>query len=234
MINAILLLAGSSERFNSITPKQFIKIDGKELFLTPLFTFYKVEEIKNIVLVCQKERIDEVKSIVKKYLDQNIYGKRIIYAEGGKTRQESSFNGLKAIEPLLNKNEDNYVLIHDAARVLIDESIIKKNIEIVKKHDAVTTFLPIYDSIIETNETEIVKNYLNRDIIKQVQTPQSFKFDIIYKAHKKANKNYRDDASLIYEEKLPIYLVEGNRLNFKITTKDDLELLKLILKGKNG
>lgn len=238
MIIGILLLAGSSLRLNEINEKQYIKINDKELFLYPLFTMLEVREIDSVVLVVKKEKIELTKNIVNKYQNKNILNKKIYFVEGGSSRQESSFNALKFIDTIIDKNIDNYVLIHDAARVLVSKEIIESNIEAVKKYNATTTYINESDSLIEVKNTpsnkDIINSYLNRDKIKKLQTPQAFKFDIIFSAQKESKSLNNDDASLVFNKGKDVVLVLGNSLNFKLTTKDDLTLLKMLIEGKDG
>lgn len=225
-------------RLNEINEKQYIKINDKELFLYPLFTMLEVREIDSVVLVVKKEKIELTKNIVNKYQNKNILNKKIYFVEGGSSRQESSFNALKFIDTIIDKNIDNYVLIHDAARVLVSKEIIESNIEAVKKYNATTTYINESDSLIEVKNTpsnkDIINSYLNRDKIKKLQTPQAFKFDIIFSAQKESKSLNNDDASLVFNKGKDVVLVLGNSLNFKLTTKDDLTLLKMLIEGKDG
>lgn len=228
MTSAILLLAGSSTRLESGIKKQFIKFHDKELFLFPLETFYKIEDINNIFLVCQKEDFDHISDVLGEYDFEN---KEIYLVEGGLTRQKSVFNALQFIKK--NQIDTDFVIIHDVARFLVSEEIILENLKALENYSGTTTYFDETDSILSINTNFEVENYLNRDKIKKVQTPQAFKFDIIIKAHEKyENISVNDDASLLLIDQKNIKLVRGSPLNFKVTTNEDLTLLMLILKGK--
>lgn len=224
MIYAMLLLAGKGERANNEQYKQYIKIKDKELFLYSLDELSNNENIDKIVLVCNEDHLEYVKTITKKYnkIDSII--------EGGTTRNLSVHNGLLKIA----KNHDcDYVLIHDGARPLISQKIINDNIDSVKKFDSVATFIEIYDSIIEKNNDDTIGHYLKREKIVKIQTPQCFKFDIILKAHQNIDlgelNKYTDDAGLVMSFGYKIHLIRGDIKNFKITTENDLAILKKIL-----
>ncbi len=228
MTSAILLLAGSSTRLESGVKKQFIKFHNKELFIFPLETFYKIDEINNIFLVCQKGDFDHINDVLSEY---NFENKEIYLVEGGLTRQKSVFNALKFIYK--NNIDTDNVIIHDVARFLVDEEIILENLKALENYPGTTTYLDESDSILTINTNYDIENYLNRDKIKKVQTPQAFKFDIIIEAHEKyEDVSVNDDASLLLMEHQNIKLVRGSPLNFKVTTNEDLKLLELILKGK--
>ncbi len=228
MTSAILLMAGDSLRSESPIKKQFAKFNNKELFLYPLETFYSVEEISNIFLVGQKEDFDYINEVLSKY---NFENKEIYLLEGGSTRQKSVYNALKFINDHNIYTEN--VIIHDVARPLVSKKIILENLEALNNYLGTSTFLNESDSLIALNCNNEVENYLNREKIKKVQTPQAFKFDIIFQAHEKYKVfSVNDDASLLLMEEIKIKLINGSPLNFKVTSNEDLELLRLIIKGK--
>ena len=228
MTSAILLMAGDSLRSESPIKKQFAKFNNKELFLYPLETFYSVEEISNIFLVGQKEDFDYINEVLSNY---NFENKEIYLLEGGSTRQKSVYNALKFINDHNIYTEN--VIIHDVARPLVSKKIILENLEALNNYLGTSTFLNESDSLIALNSNNEVENYLNREKIKKVQTPQAFKFDIIFQAHEKyMDVSVNDDASLLLMEEIKIKLINGSSLNFKVTSNEDLELLRLIIKGK--
>lgn len=220
MICAILLLAGSSSRTGLDLEKQFFVIKGKEAFLYPLLTLMSAQEISSIILVAKKERFDLVNESLKKIKKT----KQLYVIEGGETRKKSVSNALEFIKH--NLRDIDYCLIHDSARVLVSKEIIEKNIEEVKKSGATTTYIK------PTNAIAINENsapfYLDRNKLIEIQTPQAFKFDLIYKAHKQEIDSL-DDLSLTLKYKNNVSFIEGNAYNFKVTTREELEILKKLL-----
>ena len=230
MITAILLLAGNSERLGlKDTFKQFIQINNKELYLFALEELMKNNNIDNVLLVYKSEHFDLIKnSLAKIKITKPIY-----LVCGGKTRQLSVFNALNYINNCLHSE---YVLIHDAARPGLSQKIINENIEALKTFDATTTILKIHDSIAGFNNLEKF-NYLDRNKTFLIQTPQCFKFEIIFNQHIKAYNNnkfdYSDDIQIFNDYK-NVKFIEGNVFNLKITTLNDLELLKYYLVNKDN
>ena len=230
MITAILLLAGNSERLGlKDTFKQFIQINNKELYLFALEELIKNNNIDNVLLVYKNEHFDLIKnSLAKIKITKPIY-----LVCGGKTRQLSVFNALNYINNCLHSE---YVLIHDAARPGLSQKIINENIEGLKISDATTTILKIHDSIAGFNDLERL-NYLDRNKTFLIQTPQCFKFEIIFNQHIKAYNNnkfdYSDDIQIFNDYK-NVKFIEGNVFNLKITTLNDLELLKYYLVNKDN
>lgn len=225
---AIILLGGSSKRLNLSTPKQFIKLGDKELFEYSLETFYKLDEINEIVLVTGKNYYEHVFDIC----NNKYSNKKISIVLGGETRQESVFNALDFLHDKI-ANEDN-VLIHDSCRPLVTTRIIKSHLEALEKEIATTTYIDIFDSIIMKDE-EYVKTHVPREDYFIVQTPQGFKFNEIYALHLEAKENhcdlFTDDASLLVNKGKKVKLISGDRFNFKITTLDDLMMLRSILEA---
>lgn len=223
MITAILLLAGNSSRLNSKTPKQFIKINDKELFLYSLKTFLNEKDISNYVLVVNKEYIFLVNEILKK---ENILSNKIYIIEGGDSRFNSVKNALIYIHSLFK--DTSTIIIHDSARPLVSNNLIRKHIKMSKKYDSISTYIDSTDSLIE-NKNTYVNKYLNREKIKQLQTPQTFKFDILYNLMLKNEFSYHEETIILKNNGYNIKLVKGSKLNFKVTYKDDLLILKALL-----
>ncbi len=219
---ALILAAGIGSRMNNDTPKQFMLIDGKPLLFYSLSTFNNHDQIDEIYVVTNIENLSTVRGIIR---DNNLKKVRDIII-GGKTRQESVYNGLKGIP---NVSLEDIILIHDSARPLVTKEIIDRNIDACLTYNAVNTVIPVTDSLIESEGNESV----DRNKVLAVQTPQTFRYDLILKAHEEALKenitNAGDDASLVSRLNVNIKQVQGNKLNFKVTTMEDLIILKAIL-----
>jgi len=221
---ALIVAGGSGKRFGNIIPKQFLLVNNRPLLFYTVEAFNKVKEIDGIILVVHKDYVDEVEQYRLKY---NL-NKIIMVTEGGETRQESVFKGLEAIKSLGGKDND-IILIHDGARPLIDEKIIINNINECKKYGAVETAIVSTDTIVKSKDGETISSVENRNELFSVQTPQTFTFKIIYEAHEKnQNNDASDDAQLVRLLNHEVRIVKGNKLNFKITTQEDLELFKSI------
>ena len=227
---ALILAAGSGTRMgNADKPKQFLPIHGKPLMVHTIEAFEINDDVDKIVIVTNEQFIDQVKVWCKQY----DLGKVRDVVAGGNSRQISVYNGWKAVEELVS-SPDDIIVIHDAARPLISQKIINDNIEVCKKFGAVDTVIKASDTIIRSKDNEIISDIPNRNELYQGQTPQTFKFKIIKEAHEKALKeaipNVTDDAKLVLSFGIDVRLVEGSAQNFKITTVDDLMMLKALLK----
>ncbi len=227
---ALILAAGSGSRMgNADKPKQFLPIYGKPLMIHTIEAFEMHDDIEKIVVVTSEGYEDQVKVWCKQY----DLGKVKAVVHGSDSRQGSVYNGLQALKELGVKDDD-IIVIHDAARPLISQNIITNNIEACKKYDAVDTVIKATDTIVASSDNERITNIPNRSELYQGQTPQTFKFALISEAHEKAKAgqipNVTDDTKLVISMGKDVHLVEGSKQNFKITTFDDLMMLKALLK----
>ena len=198
-VNAIIPAGGTSSRFGNKN-KLLEKIYDKEVIRYTIEAFEKSEELKEIFKNSQKVRI----------------------IEGGATRQESVFNGLKA-------SECDYVLIHDGARPMISTDLINSAIEEVKTKKALTVATKTIDTIKEVIDGKIVKT-IDRAKLYNTQTPQAFEYNLIKDAHMKLyGKNYTDDAGMLEELGQTVYILNGSYKNIKITTQNDIDIAKIYL-----
>jgi len=212
---AIILAAGNSNRFGGNIPKQFIRIKDRLLIDFSIATFEKIKNINKIIIVVSKKYYS---LMVKEYPQHSII-------LGGETRKESSYNGLLACD-----KETKKVLIHDSARVLITEDLINKCIKTLDDYNAVTLAVAVKDTIAKVKNSSIIK-IDDRETLRAMQTPQGFNFIKIKNAHIEDKKNYTDDMQLMLNSNYDCKFIEGDEINFKVTTKNDFILLTEYLKN---
>ena len=224
---ALVLAAGSGTRMNNAQPKQFILVNNKPLFLYSVEAFQNNKDIDAIVIATSEEYIDLVKGYTKDL------SKVISVIKGGETRQQSVYNGLKEIEKNITNPKD-LVLIHDSARPLVSQRIIDENIVLGKEFGAVDTVIAASDTIINSKDKETINEILNRSELYQTQTPQTFEFGLIKNAHERALldnvPNVTDDCRLAMHFGIKVHFAKGDKLNFKVTTPEDLEMFKALVK----
>lgn len=222
--NGIILLAGSSLRIkNDISiKKQFYKINDKEVFLYSLESFIDSNLFSKIYLTIAKEDEDLVKNILKR---QNYnFDIEIIY--GGKTRLESTYNSLLRI----NKNHKNcFVYIHDGARPLVSKELLNKLNKESSHSKAIIPYLDIYNSIYDISKNE----YVNRKNFIQIQTPQVFDFDLLFKCFNNIdllNNTFLDEGSVLKYNNEDINFIKGETSNIKLTDLSTLKIIERLLK----
>ncbi|MDD5409701.1 MAG: 2-C-methyl-D-erythritol 4-phosphate cytidylyltransferase [Candidatus Omnitrophica bacterium] len=224
MLSAILLAAGKGRRLNAAVPKPLVKIGNKPAIIYSLNNLNKHPDVGEIILVVSLANRGKIVKAVKKYPFKKI--KEIVL--GGLRRQDSVYNGLKAV----GKRSD-WVLIHDSARPFIDSKSITKVIAAAKKSGAAILAVRPKATIKFCRQSNIVSKTLNRDRLWEAQTPQVFKKNLLLSAYKKYSQaDVTDDASLVEKPGKRVRVVEGNYGNIKITTGEDLLLADLIVKRK--
>lgn len=226
MTNVLIFAGGSGTRMNSKgRPKQFLQFYGKELIIHTLENFQNHPNIDGIAIVCIENWIPYLEKILEKYQITKV--KKIV--PGGKTGQESIYNGLKAIESFAEK--DSVVLIHDGVRPFINEDVITNCIETTKKYGNAITVVPAIETIV-TLENEKIQTITDRSKCFHARAPQCFILKDILNAHEKAikdkNLNMIDSASLMKFYGYELYTVQGNVDNIKITTPADFYTFKAL------
>lgn len=223
---AILLVGGKSTRFESKVNKQLSLLNGKPVFSYPLLAIYNSKAFDQIIVVVNNHIVDEIKEYC---IVNNIFS--IKFAEAGETRQLSVENGLASIT---GAEADDIVLIHDGARPLLDEEIILRSIESAKTFGAVTTYLPMEDTVAFADFDGKIAGFADRSQLVKIQTPQTFKYGVIMEAHKYAlNDKATDDCSLVMRTFMQVKLIEGSKKLAKLTTIDDLKYLETFTKWQN-
>lgn len=222
---AIVLAAGKGKRMKADMNKQFLTIKNKPILYYTLRQISNCKEIDHIVLIASKEEIEYCKTnIVKKYKFKKI--ENVI--EGGTERQESVLKGLLYLQ---DKNCD-IVCIHDGARPFINSYVIEKGIEYAKLYGATSCGVPPKDTIKIRKSNRFSEKTLNRDYLFCVQTPQTFNYDLILKAHLYIHKNkivVTDDTAVVECLNHRVFLYNGDYNNIKITTPEDMILGERIL-----
>ena len=210
---AIILAGGSGTRFKSKIPKQYFKIGNKSIINYTIDAFEKSSLIDKVIIVVDKKYINDISKKNPKH----------IVVSGGKSRFESSYNGILACP----KNSKK-VLIHDAARPFISQEIITSCIEALNNYEAVVTSIQTTDTVIRVKNMEILQ-VEDRNQIFLNQTPQGFKYKTILDAHKNRTGSVTDDISLLDLNKTKCKVIKGSKKNIKITTNDDIQFAMHIL-----
>lgn len=225
--SAIILAAGKGRRMESRVNKVYIDLNGKKAIVRTLETFQENPLINEIILVVNKNDIEYCKSEVINFT-QFTKIKKIV--QGGAARQDSVRNGLKEIS-----EQAEIVLVHDGARVMVSHDIIERSIEGAISYGAISTGMPVKDTIKVTDKNGFVINTPERNTLWAVQTPQAFKRDIILEAHRRAEElaiEATDDAMLVESLGYKLKLIEGSYENIKLTTPEDVVIARALIKDK--
>ncbi len=211
-------------------PKQYRELAGVPMLLRSLRPFTAHPAVARCVLVLPPTDVATPPPWLR-----GLAGGSLAIAAGGPERSDSVANGLAALPA-----DCRLVLVHDAARPLIDRETIDKVIALVRTGAGAVPAVPLGDTLkqIEPNDTELkVRATVPRQGLWRAQTPQGFPRDLLEKAHRQARADgipATDDAMLLERLGLPVKLVQGSSLNFKVTTEEDFRLAEALLLRETG
>lgn len=217
---ALIVAGGSGTRMETNVPKQFLLLAGKPILMHTIEAFYN-SEISHIILVLPLGEMEYWNELCQK----NGFTIKHQLVAGGSSRFESVNNGLQYC------NNEDLVAIHDGVRPFISKEIILKSFETALEKGNAVAAVRLKDSI---RKVELLGNKnVNRDNYYLIQTPQTFKVELIKQAYAAQNHiNFTDDASVLEANGLAINLIAGDYKNIKITTPEDMLIAEAFLKTK--
>lgn len=225
---AVIFAGGTGQRMNTkALPKQFLELHGKPILVYTLQQFQQHKEIDGIVLVVLAEWIEHCSKLIEQYQLTKVAA----IVPGGKTGQESIYNGISKASELYPS--DSIVLVHDGVRPLIDAETITQNIACAKLHGTAITVSPAIETIVMKGQENEVGEILERNRCQVAKAPQSFVLGQLLNAHEQARKEQRQDfidsACLMRHYGYKLYTVEGKPENIKITTPSDFYTFRALV-----
>lgn len=221
---AVLPAGGSSRRAaqNKLVQlyrsKLLVPIEGTPVLLKTLAVFAASHAFEYIVLSLAADLRDDFSKLLAEPLHGNLEVRQVL---GGETRQQSVFNALKLIKAAEADTSDLYVVVHDAARCFLSTELVRLTLDQVLLHQAVSAAVEVSDTIVEVGpENQLLCNH-PRERLRAVQTPQAFKFDLLYQAHLSAGADATDDSTLVAKTGQAIYYFQGEHSNRKLTFAED-------------
>ena len=225
---AVIVAAGKGRRMGTEVSKQFLPLCGKEILAHSVEKFEKAEKIRDIVLVTGEDSLQDVREMAQEYGWKKI----VSVVVGGKERQDSVWNGLQAVS-----DDTDIVLIHDGVRPFVTEDILNHSIETAVEMGSCVAGVPAKDTIKVCNGENVAVATPDRSTLWQIQTPQTFRKDLIMQAYQKAKAEGfvgTDDASLAEYSGCSVKVIMGSYRNIKITTKEDLLIGEAFLKEEQA
>ncbi len=229
---AVVLAAGSGQRFGGELPKQLLRLAGRTLIEHSVGAFQDAPGVDAILLVVSADLAGPVGELLG-----SRYPKVTGIIEGGSTRTESTRAAIAAITAAAGDGSDCDVLFHDAARPLVDQATIAGCVAALATDRAVGVAIPSSDSIFETRDGVVVA-MPKRDALLRCQTPQGFRLSVIREAYELASADPgfagsapTDDCGVVlrYLPDVPVRAVPGSERNLKITYPADLAIAELLL-----
>ena len=226
---ALLIAGGSGNRMGQDIPKQFMHVDNCPIIIHTMLAFQHHPDISAIAVVCLKGW----ETVLQSYANQfNVTKLKWIFP-GGDTGMESIHNGIYGLKEAGCDDED-LVLIHDAVRPLLNQDIISSNIAICKAYGYAITGIKCREAILESEDGFTTNTSIPRDKLIRTQTPQTFRLGNIIQVHEEAKlkgiTNSVASCTLVAEVGgRDMHIVPGSEKNIKITTVEDLEILKALM-----
>lgn len=222
---AVIFAGGIGKRMNTVfRPKQFLELNGKPVIIYTLEVFDNHPMIDGIVVVCIEEWIPFLQKQLKKFEINKV----IKIVRGGKTGQDSIFNGIDAVWNLY-ENKDVDTLIHDGVRPLITEKTITDCIEMVEKEGNCITCIPATETFV-VRRTDGTLDIPTRDNSLIARAPQCFRLKDIYITHKKAQSegkhDFIDSCTMMSYYGHHMHTIIGPMENIKITTPTDFFIFR--------
>ncbi len=220
---AIIPAGGKGIRSGIAAPKQYLKFNDKELIVYTLDVFQQNEMIDEIIISAAGDYINLLNNLKEKYNLSKI--SKVV--EGGDTRQDSVYNALKSLADI---DEDDLIVVHDAARPLLPQEVLTDAVQTAKQKGNALVCIKAKDTLIKGNN--VVESYLDRDEVYYVQTPQIFPYSVLMKAMENAYENNfigTDESMLVRRIGEKVNIVKGSVYNFKITTADDIEMFERLV-----
>lgn len=230
MVTAIIIAGGSGHRMNQDIPKQFLNVYDKPIIIYTLESFQRHPEIDAIEVVC----LDGWHDVLKAYAKQFNIDKLKWVVSGGETAQESIRNGVFALKDICNA--DDIVIVHDGIRPMVEDFVLSDILIKCRQYGNAVTSLPYNEQIFVIDDSESTVQYIPRDTLRRVSTPQAYRYDKLLWAYEKAfsegigiqTSTYANTLMTDLGERL--FFAAGSDKNIKLTTKDDLELFKAYMK----
>lgn len=221
---AVIVAAGKGKRMGTEISKQFLPLCGKEILTHTVEKFEAAKYIRDIILVTGQDSLQDVRDMMQEYN----WKKVVSVVAGGKERQDSVWNGLQAVS-----EDTEIVLIHDGVRPFVTEEILNDSIETAMEMGGCVAGVPAKDTIKVCNAENIAVATPDRSTLWQIQTPQTFRKELILQAYMQAKEDGfagTDDASLAEHSGYPVKVIMGSYRNIKITTREDLLVGEAFLK----
>ncbi|WP_315081845.1 2-C-methyl-D-erythritol 4-phosphate cytidylyltransferase [uncultured Clostridium sp.] len=215
MVSAIVVAGGRGKRMGTVQSKQYLNLNGKPILYYTIKSFLDCKLVDNIILVVPSHEMDYCE---KEILEKNSLKINKIVA-GGNERYDSVYNGL------IEAKGSDIVLIHDGVRPFASKKLIENAIKCAEKYGAAAPGVMPKDTIKIIDSNRFSLETPNRSELVSVQTPQAFKYDLIYGCHKKIKNedvNITDDTMVVEYFGNKVYIYEGEYTNIKITTPEDL------------
>ena len=231
MIFGAILAGGVGSRMNiADMPKQFLPLGEKPIIIHTLNKFLSSKRIDYIYIGVHPEWYEHMISLIDKYFKEQKNKFRVV--TGGGSRNDTIFNIVNAIEKDFGENDENIILTHDSVRPFVTEKMINENIDGTLKYGAVNTISRAVDTIVISDGDSFVESIPDRSRMYHGQCPQSFNISLLKKYYalltEEQKASLTDACKIFVLNNKPVYIVEGDYTNLKITTMGDYKIAQAV------
>ena len=236
MIFGAILAGGIGSRMHRADmPKQFLPLGEKPIIVHTLEKFLMCPDFEKIYIGVHRDWITYMEDLVCKHI-AIFSSEKVVVICGGSDRNETIQNIISAIESNYCVSDEHIIVTHDAVRPFVTMRMIEENISCAKRYGAVDTVTPAIDTIVKSEDGNIISSIPNRAQMYQGQTPQSFKISLLKSLYCSLNEDEKntltDACKICVVRNYPVHLVEGSYTNLKITTPDDYKIAQAMVGGK--
>jgi 2-C-methyl-D-erythritol 4-phosphate cytidylyltransferase len=227
-LGVVIVAAGKGSRMKTAESKQYLPLNGKPVLVHTLELFQQLDEVSTIVLVTGEGDVERCTDYMNRYGISKL--QRIIV--GGKERQHSVWNGLKALP-----DEVEWVMVHDGVRPFAAKRHIIKCLNKAMEFGAAVLAVPVKDTIKIVDDSGVIRSTPDRRSLWAIQTPQAFRRSLLEQAYEQAEREGftgTDDAMLVERAGTKVHVVEADYYNIKITTPEDLPWAEWIAQNIRG
>lgn len=232
MVHALILSGGSGQRFSKDKPKQYMEVDGKPVIGFVLDVFQNDPEIDTITIVLA----DEWENYINSYIQVNAISKFMAFAKSGCSRQHSILFGLERIFSFYPNNDD-LVIIHDAARPCVSSKIIHECIGTLKKYCMSMPVITVKDTVYYSENGVTINKLLNRDCLYAGQAPEGCHLGSYLEINRRMTdaelSATRGTCEAGFKYGLSVGMFKGDEGNYKITVPQDYEKFKMQIMEAN-
>lgn len=224
-VSVIVVAAGTGRRFGYERNKLFYPLCGEPVLAHTLRHIFAAHCVDEVVIVHSRIDAKEIRRLV----DNLPHTQPVHYALGGAEREDSVYNGLLTVSP-----EMDVVMVHDGARPYAGPDWYEQGALVMETAKAAIFGVPLKDTVKVRGEDGRLHT-LKRSRLVAAQTPQIFHKDLLIEAFKNARINNlqgTDDASLVEAMGVPVVILEGSDKNRKVTTRDDIPILSMYMRGR--
>lgn len=235
MIFGAILAGGVGSRMHMTDmPKQFLPLGDKPIIVHTLEKFLTCTRLDKIYVGVHEDWVSYTNDLIERHVATQ--KDRICVVTGGDNRNDTIFNIVSAIEEQYGQSDDHIIVTHDSVRPFLSIRMIEENIDAAQEYGAVDTVVPAVDTIVVSDNGQIISDIPDRTCMYQGQTPQSFRISLLKELYQSLSEEEKmvltDACKICVVRDYPVHLVMGAATNLKITTPGDYKIAQAMVGGK--